>query len=450
MKADGNSQGKPDFESSREDSLRSGYDAGKTGRVVLWRPSVPLGRDRRVAEQLQSFLRRIRYPWEGDFANSMEIDSESTSLGPAIGCAANAEMDADGEWVRLAVYGDHPYGAKDLQILDKRTAEELVGNFRSAANSLLRRVFGGNPRRPIYMGHPDHPLFAAQGHDDFTLRGEIEDLDARSDGLYAKTRLTDAGKTLLSSGEKLYWSPRWVTKRAGKRAEKTLWKPVKLLSSGLTPTPNIYGSAANAEVQEENEKGNSSMGLLKKMVEQIGFSAEEAEAVASGAEGAPSHDAILQKLTGGPKQEDLDAANAELEEVKADRDTALADLANERRGRATLLVEQAIEQGRVAAADRESEIESLAESKDFANAATALLTRAKVLPSSGGKAKEIGERKGEMQDIANATNVFNAALKDFANEAGLDLQANYQVAYGRFAQTEKGKELIAQMRKGKS
>lgn len=403
------------------------------------------------ATQFRRFATGLHFGGRRAFANEARIEVEATSVGPSLGCAANASDEtAAPEWMRLAAYGDHPYGAVDVQVFDRAGAEDLARRFKATANGLLGRILRSNPRRPVYAGHPDHPAFSAQGHDDFTLRGEIEDLEAREDGLYAKTKFSSAGRELLAGGEKLYWSPRWVTAKLTRAGPKAYWQPHKLLSAGLVATPNIHGSAANA-AQINDDQGDQ-MELLKKMLVALGYTAEQAEAIASGAEGAPTAAEVLGKMKPAPKEEDkkpeekekLDAANAARVTAEAATTAALADLANERTGRATLIVERAMEDGRLVAADREAKIVELSGSKDFANAATALLTQAKVLPS-GGRADKLGKRKGEMADMANAQETFNSALKDFANSAGLSLETDYQKVYGRFKVTAKAQELLAKM-----
>ena len=108
-----------------------------------------------------------------DFANSdLELDEitglealgdDSTAIGKKVECMANAiELGPRGEdgFYRLTPYGRHPYGdGGDLQVVDSQASDAIVRRF-DLANSLIIRAFS-NAFRPVYEGHPDHPVFSA-------------------------------------------------------------------------------------------------------------------------------------------------------------------------------------------------------------------------------------------------------------------------------------------------
>ena len=442
-----------------------------------------------------------------DFANEVpEIDeisewealgTDETQLGAKVECLANAiEIGARGEdgFYRLTPFGRHPYGRDgDIQVVDAEASDAIVRRF-DLANSVIVRAFS-NGHRPIYEGHPDHPVFSANGHDNFTLQGEITAIETRSDGIYVKPDWKDAGNELLASGEKLYWSPRWVAALSGRDGSKRIWRPFKLISAGLTPTPNIMGCAANSRPHQTATHEN--MNWIQKIMQRLGFSEAQITAFANSAEGAPETTEIETRLgaqldaangyfdlqialmralgytdeqidglredgAAAPSIDDLvtkmtaafgtaDQANESLTTAQAaltteqERVTALtADLANARQAHATLVVENAIEAGRLPEADRVATITQLTESADMANAIADLEKAEAALPT-GSVVDGVGKRKGEMQDMANARNTFNRKLEDFANAKGIDLKADYPTAYFQFKKTAEGQELLNQM-----
>lgn len=466
--------------------------------------------DRHFAMGCSRFAKGIRFPAScvlADFANSDGIETPQAHLEVPAGddprpgargaCVANAVPTTIGEdgWMRLSAYGEHAYGEKDVQVVDRNAAKAMVGRFKSAANALARALFLSSPTRPVYRGHPDHPHFSAQGHDDFTLRAEITDVDDREDGLYILPRWTDAGNELRARGGKLWWSPRWLLEliRTGPDGRR-YWAPYKLVSAGLTPTPNILGSAANSQPNPNMNK------IITKLLAALGYSPEQAADAANAAESAPPADEVEAKLdrrldaannyyslmqilmralgysdeeidafseekAAAPTQEDvqarleerlsnvntLDTANSDLtkklQDMTTERDKALTDCANERKERAILVVGQAVDTGRLSPTDREARIQELAGAEDFANSATALLTAKQILPVGGKQVSSgLGRRTGEMQDMANAVEVFHNALRDWANENQRDLDGDYSRTYAAFARTKEGQRLHKAMR----
>lgn len=378
----------------------------------------------------------------GDFSGELKEDAV---IGSKVECIANATSGPIGEdgWMRLVVFGEHPNGAGDLQVFQSAESDAIVRRFRVAANAAVKLLFRTNPNRPVYYGHPDHPSFAANGHDDFTLRAEITDMETREDGLYIKPVFTDAGNALLQSGEKLYWSPRWVSVLKGRKNGRSIWAPFKLLSAGLTPTPNILGSAANSQ-PESNPKKH-----MKKILIKLGFTEDQANAFAESGEGAPTEAEIEQRLDAAlikadQANEALSTETAEHAQAKEQITALQADFANERKARASLIVEQAIIEKRMEPSKKEASINDLANAADFEQSASDLLKAEPILPSSG-KTEDLGFRKGEMQDIANAKASFNDALADFANDQGYDLKADYSKTYRAFKKTTKGAELLKKM-----
>jgi len=122
----------------------------------------------------------------------------------------------------------------------------MVEHFHSFRGRLRRR-FGG---LPVYIGHPDDPQFRQQpGHQDTRAYAWIQDMDARDDGLCVLTKWSEAGLRLLRNAFFKFLSPRWEMQSL----EPGKFRPVRLLSVGLTNYPNIPGDAIANQTAEPAE-----------------------------------------------------------------------------------------------------------------------------------------------------------------------------------------------------
>lgn len=109
----------------------------------------------------------------------------------------------------------------------------MVAQFHSFRGR-LGRLFGGVP---FYVGHPDLP--GASELADRKAYGWVMQLEAREDGLYAHAKWSDAGLDLLKNAHFKYLSPYWEAKEIGSENSRRVFRPVALLSVGLTNQPNI-------------------------------------------------------------------------------------------------------------------------------------------------------------------------------------------------------------------
>lgn len=241
---------------------------------------------------------------------------------------ANAKpVDDETEWFQVAPYGEHP-NRVGLQVFTKPAADKIVASFNSVA-SRVGRLFRG---APIYAGHPD--VDPARWPDSRRL-GKIVALEARNDGLYAKAEWNTLGAENNENGFYVYPSPRWLCEKAAKGIA-----PVELISVGLTNTPNIRSSApvtANDEAAGGAEADQTDRTDQTDLTNQL-----------------EAANAQVMTLTG-----ERDAANAQVAELTTARDdlraqlTAANDaLAAERGLRRELLLDHAVESGRITPADR--------------------------------------------------------------------------------------------------
>lgn len=135
------------------------------------------------------------------------------------------------QWIKLLEYGTYPH-VQGLQDLSFQACKALAHSFNSLSAKLKRKFLGV----PIYIGHPDDPHFSGQtGHHDTKAYGWVQGLQAKPDGLYIQIRWSLAGEELIHQAFYKFLSPRWEMVATPKSA----YRPIRLISIGLTNHPNI-------------------------------------------------------------------------------------------------------------------------------------------------------------------------------------------------------------------
>lgn len=352
------------------------------------------------------------------FATASNATPASVELH-AVEAASNATIEssvgADG-YQLIAPYGDHPHEV-GMQHFDHASADAIVSRFKTAWDRLKAKLLpSASADIPVYFMHPDEPVFAAGANsDNTTVYGRFTDLQARMDGLYGKPVWTEAGNALRDQGKKLWFSPRWLMWTTSKADESPMHTPFKLLSVGIVERPNIYGAAANAVPT------TTKITMIEAILAALGYTPEEIQAIKSGAAGAPTVDAIIEKIKAQKASTESDAkavtdAKAEVVDAKKQADAANAalvaanaSLAAERKARASDVIARAITEGRVQPTEKDAQVSALAGSKDFTVAANAVLARPPQLPQ-GGVSDGLGNRKGEMTVAANARADFETEV----------------------------------------
>ena len=341
-------------------------------------------------------------PNKSTIASNSGETQQITSIGVANAIAVDDGRDSD--WQRLAVYGSHPH-KMGIQRFGKSEGESIVQTFRGAL-ARIQRALLGSAKIPIYRGHPDDPQFAvSNGHDDTTVYGRVTNMDAREDGLWIQRQLTEAGKKLLSQGQKLYYSPRWL-----QWMRPDGHHPYKLLSVGMVPAPNIAGSAANSKTENKFMEKE----IITKVLQLLGYPDEQCTAAANATDGAPPTEEVLEKLDGIAKERDswelkrhhlqqaLDTVTASNSKTQQALDTANAALKAERRDRATGVVDKLIQEGSVSVADKNASIETLCNSNDFVAAANGMSSQDTGLGKGSLHTQDLGDRKTPYCANANA------------------------------------------------
>ena len=133
------------------------------------------------------------------------------------------------KWIQLSPYGtfDHPSGK---QVVSLKDGERCVNGTETLPFRLkLKKI-------PVYIGHPDDPLFQAlPEHMNTTVYGHVTAIRSDDTGIWVKIRWTATGQELVDNGIYMYLSPRWLSEKGSDGG----YHPVKLLSVGLTQHPNL-------------------------------------------------------------------------------------------------------------------------------------------------------------------------------------------------------------------
>ncbi len=123
-----------------------------------------------------------------------------------------------------------PYGnwqhSKGMQVVDKISAEKIRNNFMRG----LARFRG----LPIYVGHPDDGKKSAP----LKAVGKIQSVCKTMHGIVICSRYKSEIFNAIASGKLKWLSPRWQMQDLGNGN----FRPIKLISAGLTNNPNIPSS----------------------------------------------------------------------------------------------------------------------------------------------------------------------------------------------------------------
>lgn len=154
----------------------------------------------------------------------------------------------------LSPFGEWPH-EKGLQIVDKLSAAKMIARSRG--------VFAG--KIPIYIGHPDDNAPASK----CVPVGRIMRIASTRGGIVVEAKYPRGIFEKVSAGKPRAMSPRWQMEDLGNGR----FRPVKLISVGLTNNPNIpqsgrilsAGSAPNeALVRTLSERTNDILSLSAK------------------------------------------------------------------------------------------------------------------------------------------------------------------------------------------
>jgi phage I-like protein len=311
--------------------------------------------------------------------------------------ALSNEFALDADWLKVP-YGDHPH-ALGLQRLDRAAAEELAANFRGFG-ARLGRLFGG---APIYIGHPDDPRLANQ-FPDRKAYGWIMAIEARDDGLYLQPKWGAAGQDLLANAHYKWFSPFWGCRNDGLENGRAILRPVRLVSIGLTNTPNIEGipPLANEDATQPTPKGEPPVNRTD-LIKALGLP-ENADdpAILAAIKAVQDELAALKAKAAESESARQDAANEKT--ARAAAESALANEKSariaERKARIELLLDNAQAAGKFTPAQRPQWAADL--DKDF-EGKSAELANAKPVLNTRSATDALGARNAAAQSARDAT-----------------------------------------------
>lgn len=336
-------------------------------------------------------------------------------VAKAIG-AVNETL-AEGDWVRVAPFGEFP-NPVGRQIVDRQAAEAMVAAFNSISTRLATLWRG----LPVYEGHPDDAAWRAANPGSRAVAvGRVKEMAVREDGLWGRVAWNDKGDALVRGDAPAYTahSPHWgmlpVSGRPGK-----IFRPVELFSLGLTNQPNLpdtllgVNEAGGATIPPNpmREKIIALLAALGRPVSDPATVTDE-QLVTAANEAAPAAAQLVsQAAQAGPLTTQLATARAETTAAVNEATQLRTQLGAERTARAELIVVAAINEGRLTQAQREEWLGKFtAAGADFA-AVSAELGKVKKAINTRSQVDGIGARKGEAATGSATITAINEAVAE--------------------------------------
>ncbi len=338
-------------------------------------------------------------------------------------------------WAQLAVYGDWPGKAMQVQEngqvktfdavqrFDRQAAGLMVTAFKSPLGT-VKRFFRGCP---IYLGHPDAPVGGGR-YPDKSTKGMIADLQAREDGLWCQPVFSNEGIELLEK-KRMYFSGRWSSDEVGLENGKKIFRPDELKSAGLVEKPNLPVQWIN-EREDQPNKTNMTIQQLIALLAKLGVTfANEADAteenLATKLDEIATRNTTLQTSFSN-EQTAHNLVKTEFTRVQGELTTAKTSFANERKDRIKDLLDGAITAGCLTAAERSTWETRLTNEATFANE-RAELAKLKPKIKTQSVTLDMGGRKVE---IANAAE-RQATVTELVAKEQKDNSLSYDAAYAR-------------------
>jgi hypothetical protein len=360
----------------------------------------------------------------------------------------HAPIDAEG-WALIAPFGEHPKTRfvrnlsgqieeqRFIQVLDQEAADDILSVENSMFRKLRRALFGIT----AYKGHPDLRRHApetvdAPGGDRPVALGIVDKLRKTDRGIEAHFNLLPDQAGVVENEGCKYPSALWLVRPIGERDGAVLVRPFKLLSVGLTPTPNISGvdslanASANTPAVTPTQPQNHRMKSLL-----IGWLAANGTPLANDATDQNVFEAIQRHLAGKNAhvtalENDRTSLTDQLTESRAALANAQTQLHSVRAERAAAVVDLAIQKGILCVAEREGRTTALTNSGDFKQDAEALLKEAVKHRVAGTDPVGNGDRKA----LANANMADPRKLfLGMVNQKMAEHKLSYKDAYAAAA-----------------
>lgn len=356
-----------------------------------------------------------------------------------VGFSNDMEIGDDG-WAMIAPYGDFPGMAIEgnkqkpaIQRIDKAAAQEMVNEFSSFTSRVKRFVAGRN----VYLGHPDVPAVTHK-YPDKSPKGVFVELAARDDGFYGRPVFTNEGISLVEQKKVRALSGRWTALPTGELVDgKPVYKPAIFHSAGLTNTPNLPVQLLNEATSDEDaaERAGETKSTMKKAVI-IALLQKLGVQIANDA----SDDQVNAALANGEsKVVELTTAQTNFANEKTARETAQTNFANERKAHIASLLDVAIVNGQITAAERGTWEGRLGVDANFANEKDALLKLEKKIKTTS-LTVEHGGRKVEIANEDQRREFTNEFIAGEMKTNG----GNYRAAWNKLQSMHP--QVLAQMK----
>ncbi|MDD2763480.1 MAG: phage protease [Opitutaceae bacterium] len=360
--------------------------------------------------------------------------------------AANELSDAGHSWFRLSPYGDYPVNIAEhgrrrrvIQRIDRAAADEMIAAFNSLAGRAAR-LFRG---LPVYIGHPDDPEWKRENPGiPAQAQGRVKELQARADGLYGRIALNAAGAALISGEAAPYdaQSPHWGMIQIA----EGIYRPVKLFSIGLTNHPNIPDTAIGLNEAAAAESSATMKEQLLKLLAALGLTvaadADDAKVTSA------ANEALLKAQAALAAQGELTTAKTQLAAAANEKaalqgqlvtvtneaataktrvTTLESQVAAEREARAEAVLTRAVNEGRIAQAQRPEWKSKLIAAPDFAST-EGELGKLKKTVNTQSRVADLGARKAEQAASAETIRAINDAVAKKQKETGCSHRTAYQ------------------------
>lgn len=406
----------------------------------------PVSRLRTAHFALQALCKAAAGPCKAVFSGL------ATNAGPkggihalALGTAVNADVpaisaDAADGWLLLAPYGDVSYWHEEkpgewkeyTQVFGREQGAKMVAAF----NSVLGKKGAKFRGLPIYAGHPDAD---PKRWPDERRLGGVMALDARADGLYVKAAWNDLGEANLAQGYLVYPSPAWLyNMRDAKRTGRI--EPDELRSVGLTNTPRIADVDAWTN-SDATPDPNADTTMIKKLLYKIlglpDDATEEQLQTAYNAYFTGDVTAISLQATATNADVARQTAETNVANVTTERDAARTEAARFRTVAINSLLDNAINTGRLTAAERPAFEAQFA--TNFDTASTALAAKTRALPRQD---IEVERDTTDLSTPALRTLAWNTRFDELKAEKGL---GTFDQVVAAMRQDPRGKVIIKAM-----
>ena len=213
------------------------------------------------AEDAEATAREVSATAAVERAANEAAEGEEVAVGYQAS-AANESIGHADRWFQVSPFGRFPHRV-GMQVFDRPAAEGIVRLFESARERTARLWRG----LPVFIGHPD---LDPKTYPDGRKYGSIQRLEVRADGLYAQARWSRAGREIVNDEHFDFPSPLWNMEPVPHEAGA--FRPVELISVGLTNRPNIANKPVGANA--DDDPAELSPMQRDELIQQLGLPAE--------------------------------------------------------------------------------------------------------------------------------------------------------------------------------